>query len=187
MKLIRPLFTMAHSPAHLCHCCVPSSYGYGGDGPMGGGMGGGKGGGKGDPGKGGGGGPGNGDWICIKCGNLNFSTRTVCNMRICGAPKPTPQQMSQQQPAGLIILEVVCLPCDAACTACHVMLCVVHASNSPTAPQTCYSLSSALVSYIWCFSWHYLLQRGGPSGMQHREKATGYAQDSNPNPTCPGQ
>eukprot|EP00252_Welwitschia_mirabilis_P004861 TRINITY_DN1518_c0_g1_i1.p1 TRINITY_DN1518_c0_g1~~TRINITY_DN1518_c0_g1_i1.p1 ORF type:complete len:288 (+),score=58.77 TRINITY_DN1518_c0_g1_i1:272-1135(+) len=29
-----------------------------------------------------------GDWLCPKCGNTNFSFRTVCNMRKCGTPKP---------------------------------------------------------------------------------------------------
>ncbi|CAN6487404.1 unnamed protein product [Victoria cruziana] len=28
------------------------------------------------------------DWTCPKCGNVNFSFRTVCNMRKCGTPKP---------------------------------------------------------------------------------------------------
>lgn len=30
-----------------------------------------------------------GDWICPKCGNSNFSFRTTCNMRKCNTPKPT--------------------------------------------------------------------------------------------------
>lgn len=29
-----------------------------------------------------------GDWICPKCGNSNFSFRTTCNMRNCNTPKP---------------------------------------------------------------------------------------------------
>ncbi|KAL9246576.1 hypothetical protein vseg_020094 [Gypsophila vaccaria] len=28
------------------------------------------------------------DWICPKCGNVNFSFRITCNMRKCGTPKP---------------------------------------------------------------------------------------------------
>nr|GMD51009.1 ranBP2-type zinc finger protein At1g67325 [Ipomoea batatas] len=28
------------------------------------------------------------DWKCPKCGNVNFSFRTVCNMRKCNTPKP---------------------------------------------------------------------------------------------------
>ncbi|KAI3818086.1 hypothetical protein L1987_11889 [Smallanthus sonchifolius] len=28
------------------------------------------------------------DWECPKCGNVNFSFRTVCNMRKCNTPKP---------------------------------------------------------------------------------------------------
>ncbi|KAL0408482.1 UNVERIFIED_CONTAM: RanBP2-type zinc finger protein [Sesamum radiatum] len=31
------------------------------------------------------------DWACPKCGNLNFSFRTVCNMRKCNTPKPGSQ------------------------------------------------------------------------------------------------
>ena len=29
-----------------------------------------------------------GSWVCPVCSNLNFATRTQCNMRSCGAPKP---------------------------------------------------------------------------------------------------
>eukprot|EP00249_Psilotum_nudum_P018894 c27007_g1_i2 orf=200-757(+) len=31
---------------------------------------------------------GEGDWTCPKCGNVNFSFRTTCNLRNCGASKP---------------------------------------------------------------------------------------------------
>lgn len=31
------------------------------------------------------------DWKCPKCGNVNFSFRTVCNMRKCNTPKPGSQ------------------------------------------------------------------------------------------------
>ncbi|KAI3733340.1 hypothetical protein L6452_12783 [Arctium lappa] len=31
------------------------------------------------------------DWKCPKCGNVNFSFRTVCNMRKCNTPKPVSQ------------------------------------------------------------------------------------------------
>ncbi|XXG77911.1 hypothetical protein AAC387_Pa08g1965 [Persea americana] len=31
-----------------------------------------------------------GDWVCPKCENVNFSFRTVCNMKKCGAPRPIP-------------------------------------------------------------------------------------------------
>ncbi|KAJ8616874.1 hypothetical protein MRB53_013060 [Persea americana] len=31
------------------------------------------------------------DWTCPECGNVNFSFRTVCNMRKCGTPKPESQ------------------------------------------------------------------------------------------------
>lgn len=31
------------------------------------------------------------DWTCPKCGNVNFSFRTVCNMRKCNTPKPGSQ------------------------------------------------------------------------------------------------
>ncbi|KAH9618262.1 hypothetical protein KSS87_015550 [Heliosperma pusillum] len=32
--------------------------------------------------------PRDNDWICPKCGNVNFSFRITCNMRKCGTPKP---------------------------------------------------------------------------------------------------
>ncbi|CAN0896123.1 RanBP2-type zinc finger protein At1g67325 [Linum grandiflorum] len=31
------------------------------------------------------------DWTCPNCGNMNFSFRTVCNMRKCNTPKPGSQ------------------------------------------------------------------------------------------------
>ncbi|XP_010556138.1 PREDICTED: ranBP2-type zinc finger protein At1g67325-like isoform X3 [Tarenaya hassleriana] len=31
------------------------------------------------------------DWTCPNCGNVNFSFRTVCNMRKCSTPKPESQ------------------------------------------------------------------------------------------------
>lgn len=31
------------------------------------------------------------DWTCPKCGNINFSFRTVCNMKKCDTPKPGTQ------------------------------------------------------------------------------------------------
>ncbi|CAI9093165.1 OLC1v1028591C4 [Oldenlandia corymbosa var. corymbosa] len=31
------------------------------------------------------------DWICPKCSNVNFSFRSVCNMRKCNTPKPGSQ------------------------------------------------------------------------------------------------
>jgi hypothetical protein len=30
------------------------------------------------------------DWICPKCENVNFSFRNSCNMKKCGAPRPSP-------------------------------------------------------------------------------------------------
>jgi len=33
--------------------------------------------------------PQHGDWTCPKCGNLNWPTRTKCNMKKCGTPKPS--------------------------------------------------------------------------------------------------
>ncbi|KAM7269695.1 hypothetical protein ACFE04_025192 [Oxalis oulophora] len=33
------------------------------------------------------------DWACPKCGNINFSFRTVCNMRKCNTPKPGSQSI----------------------------------------------------------------------------------------------
>nr|KJB78060.1 hypothetical protein B456_012G176300 [Gossypium raimondii] len=37
------------------------------------------------------------DWTCPKCGNINFSFRTVCNMRKCNTPKPGPQAAKQDK------------------------------------------------------------------------------------------
>ncbi|XP_015889469.1 ranBP2-type zinc finger protein At1g67325-like [Ziziphus jujuba] len=31
-----------------------------------------------------------GDWVCPKCENVNFAFRTVCNMKKCGAARPSP-------------------------------------------------------------------------------------------------
>ena len=30
-----------------------------------------------------------GDWICPKCENVNFAFRTTCNIKKCGAPRPS--------------------------------------------------------------------------------------------------
>lgn len=30
-----------------------------------------------------------GDWICPKCDNVNFAFRTTCNIKKCGAPRPS--------------------------------------------------------------------------------------------------
>ncbi|KAF5469975.1 hypothetical protein F2P56_010529 [Juglans regia] len=32
-----------------------------------------------------------GDWICPKCENVNFAFRTTCNIKKCGAPRPSLQ------------------------------------------------------------------------------------------------
>ncbi|XP_022776330.1 ranBP2-type zinc finger protein At1g67325-like isoform X2 [Durio zibethinus] len=46
------------------------------------------------------------DWTCPKCGNINFSFRTVCNMRKCNTPKPGSQapksdkNLKQKMPEG---------------------------------------------------------------------------------------
>ncbi|XP_057949593.1 ranBP2-type zinc finger protein At1g67325 isoform X2 [Malania oleifera] len=43
------------------------------------------------------------DWTCPKCGNVNFSFRTVCNMRKCNTPKPGSQVCAffkQKMPEG---------------------------------------------------------------------------------------
>ncbi|RWR84218.1 ranBP2-type zinc finger-like protein [Cinnamomum micranthum f. kanehirae] len=40
------------------------------------------------------------DWTCPKCGNVNFSFRTVCNMRKCGTPKPGSQTLKPENPKG---------------------------------------------------------------------------------------
>ena len=47
-----------------------------------------------------GGGEGEGDWLCPSCGNTNYSFRTTCNMRKCGAPKPTAQPPAPTGAAG---------------------------------------------------------------------------------------
>ncbi|XP_042020542.1 ranBP2-type zinc finger protein At1g67325-like isoform X1 [Salvia splendens] len=38
------------------------------------------------------------DWACPKCGNVNFSFRTVCNMRKCNTPKPGSQMQVFAKP-----------------------------------------------------------------------------------------
>ncbi|GAB2297691.1 hypothetical protein Dimus_031778 [Dionaea muscipula] len=43
------------------------------------------------------------DWTCPNCGNVNFSFRTVCNMRKCNTPKPGTQSdknSKQKMPEG---------------------------------------------------------------------------------------
>ena len=42
----------------------------------------------GGPPVGGGGGLEAGDWQCNACSNINYSFRSTCNMRRCGAPRP---------------------------------------------------------------------------------------------------
>ncbi|KAK9277652.1 hypothetical protein L1049_007198 [Liquidambar formosana] len=37
------------------------------------------------------------DWTCPKCGNVNFSFRTVCNMRKCNTPKPGSQAAKSEK------------------------------------------------------------------------------------------
>ncbi|KAF2286485.1 hypothetical protein GH714_017293 [Hevea brasiliensis] len=37
------------------------------------------------------------DWTCPKCGNVNFSFRTVCNMRKCNTPKPGSQPAKSEK------------------------------------------------------------------------------------------
>ncbi|XP_065874944.1 ranBP2-type zinc finger protein At1g67325 [Euphorbia lathyris] len=37
------------------------------------------------------------DWTCPKCGNINFSFRTVCNMRKCNTPKPGSQAAKNEK------------------------------------------------------------------------------------------
>jgi len=39
-----------------------------------------------------------GDWICPACGNSNYASRTVCNMRKCGKPRPDNQGMGMDRP-----------------------------------------------------------------------------------------
>ncbi|XP_057496830.1 ranBP2-type zinc finger protein At1g67325-like [Actinidia eriantha] len=40
------------------------------------------------------------DWTCPKCGNVNFSFRTVCNMRTCNTPRPgSPAVKSDKNPS----------------------------------------------------------------------------------------
>eukprot|EP01018_Ginkgo_biloba_P003236 Gb_12718 [translate_table: standard] len=36
-----------------------------------------------------------GDWTCPKCGNVNFSFRTICNMHACGTTKPADSVLKQ--------------------------------------------------------------------------------------------
>lgn len=35
-----------------------------------------------------------GDWICPKCENVNFAFRTICNIKKCGAARPSPVSVS---------------------------------------------------------------------------------------------
>ncbi|KAJ8773580.1 hypothetical protein K2173_005826 [Erythroxylum novogranatense] len=37
------------------------------------------------------------DWTCPKCGNINFSFRTFCNMRKCNTPKPGTQAAKSEK------------------------------------------------------------------------------------------
>ncbi|CAL5370887.1 unnamed protein product [Camellia sinensis] len=37
------------------------------------------------------------DWTCPKCGNVNFSFRTVCNMRKCNTPKAVKSDSNSKQ------------------------------------------------------------------------------------------
>ncbi|XP_010278486.1 PREDICTED: ranBP2-type zinc finger protein At1g67325-like [Nelumbo nucifera] len=37
------------------------------------------------------------DWTCPKCGNVNFSFRTVCNMRKCNTPRPGTQAAKSEK------------------------------------------------------------------------------------------
>ncbi|KAF8389508.1 hypothetical protein HHK36_026203 [Tetracentron sinense] len=37
------------------------------------------------------------DWTCPNCGNVNFSFRTVCNMRKCNTPKPSSQAAKSEK------------------------------------------------------------------------------------------
>ncbi|KAL4600062.1 hypothetical protein ACB098_11G126100 [Castanea mollissima] len=43
-----------------------------------------------------------GDWICPKCENVNFAFRTTCNIKKCGAPRPSsgPNQSNSSAPEG---------------------------------------------------------------------------------------
>ncbi|XP_058113448.1 ranBP2-type zinc finger protein At1g67325 isoform X2 [Magnolia sinica] len=40
------------------------------------------------------------DWTCPNCGNVNFSFRTVCNMRKCNTPKPGTQASKSENSKG---------------------------------------------------------------------------------------
>jgi len=66
-----------------------------------------------------------GDWVCIQCGNVNFATREVCNMRICGAPKPKP--VEPQAGPGKRTGDWVCIKCGnvnfASRTVCNMRKC----------------------------------------------------------------
>ncbi|KAE8688180.1 RanBP2-type zinc finger protein [Hibiscus syriacus] len=45
------------------------------------------------------------DWKCPKCGNINFSFRTVCNMRKCSTPKPGSQTPKSEKSSKQKMLE----------------------------------------------------------------------------------
>jgi hypothetical protein len=41
-----------------------------------------------------------GNWACPHCGNVNFASRLTCNMRICGAARPSRHAAAPQQGTG---------------------------------------------------------------------------------------
>lgn len=43
-----------------------------------------------------------GMWVCVKCGNQNYASRTRCNMRKCGAARPDDTSGSTSTPTSAL-------------------------------------------------------------------------------------
>eukprot|EP01062_Namystynia_karyoxenos_P066647 TRINITY_DN60556_c0_g1_i1.p1 TRINITY_DN60556_c0_g1~~TRINITY_DN60556_c0_g1_i1.p1 ORF type:complete len:367 (+),score=80.58 TRINITY_DN60556_c0_g1_i1:99-1103(+) len=60
------------------------------------------------------------DWVCPQCGNTNFGHRMVCNMRMCGAPRPSDSSPpGMQVPQGLPVVSLSSGPDAGQNWTCH--------------------------------------------------------------------